>query len=256
MGRLRVRSGALAQWARGGLIVSLVIVMAAASSGALGATAWATVSVPSAPLYQADNSPDNNGGPVVPGQTVLIARVCPGTTSIFVGSLTDFAIGNTVRINPGGATQEDARVVDVGCDDRSLHLAGPLQFRHQRGELVVIVSQAAGASTTTTTTNNKPGNDDRERTQSQRRTEEQRRQSEQTNRSGRDDIHTEGDVSAVDLSSQPPEIIILTRDGPQIVQLQCGDQCPTVRVGDYVEVDGAKQNEGLFYADTVTISKR
>jgi hypothetical protein len=249
------RAGMLAQGARGGLVVGVVVLLAAASSGALGATAWATVSVPSMPAYQIDNTtPDNDdgGGPVIPGQTTLLFEMCPGSVQLPVGSLTGFAIGNTVRINPGGANQEDARVVDVGCDGRFLHLAAPFQFRHRPGERVVIVSQATGASTTIVT-QRKDGDDDK---QSRQQTEEQRRQSDHTNRSGRDDVYTEGDVSAVDLSKQPPEITIVTRDGPQIVQLRCGDQCPSVKVGDYVEVDGTKQNEGLFYADTVTISKR
>jgi len=200
------------------------------------------------------SSPDNDeGGTGTPGQTTVQFLVCPGTIFVHVHTLTGFAIGDTVRINPGGATQEDARVVDVGCNGRNLHLAGPLQFRHLPGEAVVVVASSPEGPSTTV---NQPGNDDREREQSQRRTEEQRQQAQQTNRSGRDDLHTEGDVAAVDLAKQPPEVVILTRDGRQTVQLLCGDQCPTVRVGDYIEVDGTKEHEGLFYAENVKVTRR
>ena len=58
--------------------------------------------------------------------------------------------------------------------------------------------------------------------------------------------------------SEPPTrpyMVIATRDGLVTVLLPCGQGCPTVRVGDYVEVDGTKENEQLFDAETVTISR-
>lgn len=251
----RIDGGRVGQWVRGVLLSALVLVMAAVSAGAVGAPAWATTGEPQIAFNQIDNhsSPDNDDPvPSPPGETIVTGLTCPGAARISVGSLVGFSAGSKVRINSGGPTQEDAQVVDVGCGGKFLHLAGPLRFRHQFGEAVVVVAQGQAATTV-----NPPNNDaGRERTESQRRTEQQRQQSEQTNRSGRDDVHSEGDVSAVDLSKQPPEITILTRDGPQIVQLLCGGQCPAVKVGDYVEVDGAKQHEGLFTADTVTVTRR
>ena len=98
--------------------------------------------------------------------------------------------------------------------------------------------------------------DVREREHEKPKTEEQRQQAQHTNRAGRDDYFTEGNVLAVDLAKQPTEIVIATRDGSQTVQLRCGRECPTIRVGDYVEADGAKEHEGLFYADGVTVTPR
>ena len=37
------------------------------------------------------------------------------------------------------------------------------------------------------------------------------------------------------------------------VRLTCGARCPTVRVGDYVEVDGEKVHEQLNEAESVTV---
>jgi hypothetical protein len=198
-------------------------------------------------------SPDNDeGAPTPPGQTSLSGLACPGVTRLSVFQTTGFSPGDTVRINPGGSTQEDARVADVGCGGRFIHLTGPLQYRHSVSETVVVTAPAASNSTNPVT----QSSNDRDREQSKPKTEEQRQQAEQTNRSGRDDLHTEGDVLAVNLTKQPPEIIIGTRDGRQTIQLHCGSQCPTISVGDYVEVDGTKENEGLFYADDVTVTRR
>lgn len=191
--------------------------------------------------------PDNDA-PGLPGQTVSRYEMCPGVVGFPVRSITGFSIGDTVRINSGGQNQEDARIVDVGCDGTNLHLAEALKFRHQANESVVVVG---GEANTNTTSNN-----DRNRDDSKPKTDEQRQQAEQTNRSGRDDVHTEGDVAAVDLSKQPPEIVILTRDGRQTVQLLCGGDCPTIRPGDYVQVEGVKEHEGLFYAEVVTVTRR
>jgi hypothetical protein len=50
-------------------------------------------------------------------------------------------------------------------------------------------------------------------------------------------------------------MVIANRDGNVVVRLLCGDQCPTIRVGDYVQIDGTKENEQLFDATDVSISK-
>jgi hypothetical protein len=47
--------------------------------------------------------------------------------------------------------------------------------------------------------------------------------------------------------------VIANRDGNVRVNLLCGSQCPTIRVGDYVQVDGEKQSEVLFDATDVTV---
>jgi len=49
--------------------------------------------------------------------------------------------------------------------------------------------------------------------------------------------------------------MIATRDGLVQVLLRCDGGCPTVKPGDYVQVDGVKENEGLFTAEDVSISR-
>jgi hypothetical protein len=86
-------------------------------------------------------------------------------------------------------------------------------------------------------------------------TDEQRQQRENTNRGNRDDIATEGNVTELHLDANPPYVVIGNRDGAVRVNLLCGDQCPTIKVGDYIEVDGENQNEQLFDAEQVTVKK-
>jgi hypothetical protein len=45
------------------------------------------------------------------------------------------------------------------------------------------------------------------------------------------------------------------RDGPQVVHLKCDGRCPDVRVGDYVTAEGVKENEQLFEADSVVVTR-
>jgi len=56
----------------------------------------------------------------------------------------------------------------------------------------------------------------------------------------------------VDLDAGPPTVTIGTRDGFQTVVLLCRDGCQDPHVGDYLEADGVKENEVLFYADSVS----
>jgi hypothetical protein len=86
-------------------------------------------------------------------------------------------------------------------------------------------------------------------------TREQRQQREDTNQGNKDDVYTEGSVVEVHLDENPPRIVIGNKDGQVTVILQCGSQCPSISVGQYVEIDGVKENESLFYADEVTVSK-
>jgi hypothetical protein len=98
---------------------------------------------------------------------------------------------------------------------------------------------------------------DSERDRPERRlTAEQGRQKQLTNQSNRDDEFTEGNVLEVGQDEQGRFIVIGNRDGSVVVRLRCGDQCPTIKVGDYVEVDGVKENEQLFYADQIGIANR
>ena len=67
---------------------------------------------------------------------------------------------------------------------------------------------------------------------------------------------TEGNVTEVHLDASPPYVVLANRDGPVVVRLFRGSQCPVIRVGDYIEVDGEKQHEQLFDAEQVTVTGR
>lgn len=86
-------------------------------------------------------------------------------------------------------------------------------------------------------------------------TDEERQQREHTDRSNRDNYATEGNVVEVNLTAGRPYVVIGMRDGLQTIFLLCGDQCPTIRVGDYVEAEGEKVNEPRFEATEVTVSR-
>ncbi len=68
--------------------------------------------------------------------TSLTAPASVGATEIQVASATDFAAGDPIVINPGGANQEANQITGFG----SLKLASALQFSHQAGEQVVKVA--------------------------------------------------------------------------------------------------------------------
>jgi parallel beta-helix repeat protein len=87
-------------------------------------------------------------------------------------------------------------------------------------------------------------------------TDEQRQQRQHTNAGNRDDYHTEGTVTAVGADGDTLVILIALRDGIQQVALRCaGGRCPDIRAGDYVEAEGTKENESLFYADEITVTR-
>jgi hypothetical protein len=101
-----------------------------------------------------------------------------------------------------------------------------------------------------------PNNDDEPHDKPDRprkETEDDRRQREHTNQGNEDDIFAEGNVTEVHRDEQPPYVVIGNRDGLVRVVLRCGEQCPTVQVGDYLQADGQKEHDALFYADQITI---
>jgi hypothetical protein len=108
------------------------------------------------------------------------------------------------------------------------------------------------ATPTPNTSLTSPNKDDSPR----KPTSEQRQQRQLTNRSSKDDVHTEGDVVEVHVDGEPPYVVIGMRDGLQHVTLACGDRCPTIRVGDYLEAEGTKQDEQQFLADEISVTSR
>lgn len=68
--------------------------------------------------------------------TGLTADAASGSMELQVSNTGGFLAGDLIRINPGGANQEDNQVVGFG----SLLLATPLQLDHLTGEPVVVLS--------------------------------------------------------------------------------------------------------------------
>ena len=91
---------------------------------------------------------------------------------------------------------------------------------------------------------------------SQKLTRDERRQRSSTNRLGSDDVHSEGNVLQVACKEETPYLVIGMRDGDQTVRLHdsAREKCSSVRVGDYVLVDGVKEHEQLFDADELDIA--
>jgi hypothetical protein len=108
------------------------------------------------------------------------------------------------------------------------------------------------ATPTPSTSLTSPNKDDSPR----KLTSEQRQQHQLTNRSNKDDVHTEGDVVEVHVDGEPPYVVIGMRDGLQRITLACADRCPTIRVGDYLEAEGTKQDEQQFLADEIAVTSR
>jgi hypothetical protein len=53
-------------------------------------------------------------------------------------------------------------------------------------------------------------------------------------------------------------VMIANRDGAVEIKpiKEAQKACSSIQVGDYLEADGKKQHEGLFYADNVEIKRR
>jgi len=62
-------------------------------------------------------------------------------------------------------------------------------------------------------------------------------------------------VLAIRCETDPPDVLIANRDGSQRVRLldETAAQCGSIWVGDYLEIEGVKENEQLFDAEEVTI---
>ena len=54
-----------------------------------------------------------------------------------------------------------------------------------------------------------------------------------------------------------PSVVIANRDGLVEIRLlkEARNACAAIQVGDYLEVDGEKQHEALFDADSVEIRR-
>jgi hypothetical protein len=90
-----------------------------------------------------------------------------------------------------------------------------------------------------------------------RPTAERRQQAERTNRGGHDDERTEGYVAAIHCDAVTSWLTITTIDGAQHVTLheKAQARCPSIVVGDYVQLEGVKETEQRFDAYTLTAER-
>ena len=142
-------------------------------------------------------------------------------------------------------------VLDPAFDSMQSQLAQLLAQQRTLKRLTPGSAPRSPGSTTTNPSVRRDPSDDKER----RLTETQRQQRERTNTSGLDDYRTEGNVVEVHLDANPPYVVLGMRDGNQTVRLTCGDDCPDIKVGDYIEAEGVKENEQLFEAESVVVTR-
>jgi hypothetical protein len=188
--------------------------------------------------------------------------------------------GQILRVNPGGADQEDAPIVSQQVSSHNasqtgvrvavvgqpltLTLGAPLHFAHPAGQPILLLVIDTPTPLPTSSASAAAPDDDSAR----HLTAQQRQQRQQTNRSGSDDVHTEGNVISTSCPSawnntpdlpnaDQPAIVIANRDGPVVVRVR-GDAlatCSLARPGDYLEADGEKRNEQLYDADEITLTR-
>lgn len=118
-------------------------------------------------------------------------------------------------------------------------------------------TQTATPSPSATPTPTPGAAHDEETDHPRRLTQEERRHRERTNRSGADDERIEGNVVGVACGGDTPVVSIANRDGVVAVRLlgAAHRRCNLVRVGDYLEADGAKQHELLFDAESIAVTR-
>jgi CSLREA domain-containing protein len=179
-------------------------------------------------------------------QTTLTSNVPAGSTTIPVQSSAGCNVGDHVAINPGTGTEERTIITGFG----SILIDQPTRYAHAAGEVVIRIGIQEDLGRAIV-----PPEDNQDKPQ--KLTDEERQQRQRTNRSGRDDEHTEGNVTAVACDASIPTITIANRDGLVEIQLlhEAVQSCSSARIGDYLEADGVKQTEQLFDADTITLRR-
>lgn len=170
----------------------------------------------------------------------------------------------TVKTTPVAAEPRDYEMYNLATDPMELtNLTLNPAFDGMQSQLAALLAQertlkrlTPGGGTrsspgTTTPAVRRDSSDDKPR----RLTETERQQRERSNNSGLDDYRTEGNVIEVRLDANPPFVVVGMRDGAQTVRLSCGDDCPDIKVGDYIEAEGVKENEQLFDAESVVVTR-
>jgi hypothetical protein len=171
-----------------------------------------------------------------------------------------------IQIIAGVVSLAEPPLDDAGTESNLLYALplGPVDVEQQGPTTVsfavTLFSPSAGASlggqSTVTFTIRRaarfrpPSDDDTDRPRKE--TEEERQQRERTNEGGKDDVHTEGHVEAVERAADGRSVlatIALIRDETQVVQVACWGEpsaitCPDIQVGDYLEADGEQHGVG------------
>jgi len=121
---------------------------------------------------------------------------------------------------------------------------------------------ATATSTEVVSTRRSEDNQDKET----KKTDKERQDEQLTNDSGRDDVHTEGQVVGVERSPDGTSLLVTIALGPGgqerlVVEVPCSSRtCPDIQAGDYVEADGYQNGVGdpdsyFVAADGITIQR-
>jgi hypothetical protein len=84
--------------------------------------------------------------------TTITEAVAAGATEIPVADTAGFNVGDTIVINPGGATEETNTIAGFA----SILLEEPLQFSHEPGEIIQVVEDETPTPEPTATKTPKP----------------------------------------------------------------------------------------------------
>jgi hypothetical protein len=181
-----------------------------------------------------------------PCQTVLSAAVPVGSNALPVVSQAGCNLGDHVSLNPGGANEERFIITGFG----SILIDQATTKPHAAGEALVRIAATDDLGRSRALPEDRPDTP-------RKMTEEQRQQRQRTDRSGRDDVAAEGNVTAIACDAAIPSITIANRDGLVEVQLlhDAALSCSSAQVGDYLEAAGEKQTEQSFEADTITLHR-
>jgi hypothetical protein len=209
---------------------------------------------PAVPNGSVQPGAGSGGGPIAPAAagatSVSFATVngsaLAGQDYVAASGTLSFAVGETTRTIRIQILQDD---VVEGHESFTVTLSSPTggaSLGQQATITVVIVDTTPGTAFV-------PSEDDPDRPRKE--TENQRREREHTNRAGRDDIATEGNVLETRCDAAWPSVVIANRDGAVEVRLlkEAVAACRSIRVGDYLEADGEKQHELLFDAESIEI---
>ncbi|MBK6662181.1 MAG: FHA domain-containing protein [Thermoflexaceae bacterium] len=109
---------------------------ASASPSASPASPTAAVATPTPPA-----------GALKPGETNMTVSAPAGATRLEIANTLGFALGDTIRISPGAANEEDNVITGFG----SFLLATPLKFPHGAGEPIVRIAGAGPGATPSAT---------------------------------------------------------------------------------------------------------